>query len=209
MSVLSDIQTDPAPSTRQGPATPRVEMERLPVGALATPHPLLRAVAHLAPSGYLARALPDLAPGVAGLLALMAPILVIADRRGYRRIAGHRTYAVALTLLGPEASIWVGVLRGRLPDETLRKLAAFGVFTFPLLMSLDATAIHQMDAAAIELQSHYCHRRPGRPPRDCLPDPAAGLDLLRHPLSAQGLARLCGIDSSTLRRRRARGGSAP
>lgn len=180
---------------------PRLEL--VPLAALATLHPQVRDLAEQAPGGYMARDLGGIEQGNAELMCLLSPVVVVSSGRGrYQRIAGHRTYQVARTLLRPDVEVPVIVLQGRVTTEFARLLGAFSVSGWPLLASLDASGLHQIDAVLTWLSPGYRRATAGRPRRDADEPSRSPWALTSVPMSSVQLARICGVATSTIRRGR-------
>ena len=185
---------------RRALATLDVYVQRLQIREIARIDPVAAALEILAPSGYLVRELARLKPRAAEILALMAPILVTRHKREFRRLAGHRTYAVVSTLLGPEATIPVLVIQGRVTNELGEELGKFGIFSLPLLSNLDASAVHQLDSVAAALYAGYRQPGRGRPARGQRPATPPGIDVVEGSMTPARLAQLTGRAPSTLGR---------
>lgn len=163
-------------------------------------HPQAAALEPWTPCGYLLQDLTNIISQAAELHAVMAPILVTPGPRGYRRLTGHRTFAILTHVLDPEALVPVVVILGRLTPALVEQLVRFGLFSYPLLSSLDRTALYQLHAVAAALFSGYLQPTAGRPARGQRQPTPAGIDGVVGPLTTAHLAQCCGSPPSTLRR---------
>jgi hypothetical protein len=182
-------------------------LKPVPLASLATLHPQVRDLVEHAPGGFLAQDLSAITGASAEMMCMLSPIVAVAISQGrYQRLAGHRTYQVARAVLGPDAEVLALVLTGRITAEYARLVGAFSVSGWPLLSSLDASGVHQIDAVLADLQPGYRRASAGRPTRDADEPARAPWVLTSAPMSSARLARICGVAPSTIRRGRAAAG---
>ena len=193
--------------TRRNPTTTpvadtRLTIVRLPLSAVASVHPIAREAAQLADAAYLAKDLSPLTPEAGVMLLSLEPILVVGPSNKLRRIANHRTFAIARQLISDDTPVPVLRMRGRPDDHTIAQIAAYDAIVHRLLTSLDKGAVDQLHRMCEALEPGYKREGPGRPRKDAeaIATPLRGY--FRRRLGPDTLHGIAGMAATTKRRRR-------